>query len=360
MSVFTTLVKREFLEHKITMLWVPLIIAALMIVVVGSGLVTGRAHFGPDGKGFEISDKVSGTITLDIDEIAPTPEKRATLASDIAKLGPDSGIVVSDDEVTIDIAKARAHGGLGLVEKATKVNGSIAPVAASTITTPLLLTAMISIYFMLLGCLYEERSDRSILFWKSMPASDAQAVLAKALTIILGTFAIAIVVSFGLSGVVLLMFKLAARDTAIDVMMQGATFGGFVSIWTSVLAAAFMYALWAAPIYAWFLFVSAAAPRAPFLFATLPVVAIIALEKVIGLRTGFSAEVGARLTGYFVSSQSGLKTLFDGAGGGKYERLNEAPAAILSGLAQPGVWIGLAVAAVLVYGAIEMRKRKSL
>src|SRR3546814_6182950 len=34
-------------------------------------------------------------------------------------------------------------------------------------------------FFYCLGALYDERKDRSVLFWKSLPVSDAQTVLSK-------------------------------------------------------------------------------------------------------------------------------------------------------------------------------------
>ena len=37
------------------------------------------------------------------------------------------------------------------------------------------------VFFYCLGALYDERKDRSVLFWKSLPLSDAQTVLSKAL-----------------------------------------------------------------------------------------------------------------------------------------------------------------------------------
>ena len=35
------------------------------------------------------------------------------------------------------------------------------------------------VFFYALGCLYDDRRDRSILFWKSLPVSDSQMVLSK-------------------------------------------------------------------------------------------------------------------------------------------------------------------------------------
>ena len=44
---------------------------------------------------------------------------------------------------------------------------------------PLFLVSCITIVVYLLDCLYAERKDRSILFWKSLPVSDALTVLSK-------------------------------------------------------------------------------------------------------------------------------------------------------------------------------------
>ena len=53
------------------------------------------------------------------------------------------------------------------------------------------LVSFITCFVYLLDCLYSERKDRSILFWKSLPVSDTQTVLAKvavaALVVPLGT-----------------------------------------------------------------------------------------------------------------------------------------------------------------------------
>ena len=43
------------------------------------------------------------------------------------------------------------------------------------------------VFFYALGSLYDDRRDRSILFWKSMPISDEQMVLSKAAWALMGT-----------------------------------------------------------------------------------------------------------------------------------------------------------------------------
>src|SRR3546814_13401578 len=44
--------------------------------------------------------------------------------------------------------------------------------------SPFIVLAFV-VFFYCLGALYDERKDRSVLFWKSLPVSDAQTVLSK-------------------------------------------------------------------------------------------------------------------------------------------------------------------------------------
>src|SRR5262249_36641340 len=46
---------------------------------------------------------------------------------------------------------------------------------------PLFVAVTIVVYFYLLQCLFDERKDRSILFWKSLPVSDGTTVASKLL-----------------------------------------------------------------------------------------------------------------------------------------------------------------------------------
>ncbi|GAE49902.1 membrane protein [Xanthomonas arboricola pv. pruni str. MAFF 311562] len=50
------------------------------------------------------------------------------------------------------------------------------------------------VFFYSLGSLYDDRRDRSVLFWKSLPVSDVQTVLSKAAWALLLAPLIAIVI----------------------------------------------------------------------------------------------------------------------------------------------------------------------
>ena len=49
---------------------------------------------------------------------------------------------------------------------------------------PFYIAAGVVVVVYLLDCLYGERRDRSILFWRSLPVSDTQTVLAKARAVV--------------------------------------------------------------------------------------------------------------------------------------------------------------------------------
>ncbi|VAX04103.1 hypothetical protein MNBD_ALPHA03-619, partial [hydrothermal vent metagenome] len=63
-------------------------------------------------------------------------------------------------------------------------------------STPIMIGAWFCMVFTALGSLYDERKDSSILFWKSMPTSDLNTVIAKLLTVTLVIPFVAIGFSF--------------------------------------------------------------------------------------------------------------------------------------------------------------------
>src|SRR3546814_12295425 len=51
------------------------------------------------------------------------------------------------------------------------------------------------VFFYCLGALYDERKDRSVLFWKSLPVSDAQTVLSKVASAVVVAPVLAVIAS---------------------------------------------------------------------------------------------------------------------------------------------------------------------
>jgi ABC-2 type transport system permease protein len=107
-----------------------------------------------------------------------------------------------------------------------------------------------------------------------------------------------------------------------------------------------VHGLWYAPIYGWLLLVSAWAPRAPFLWAFLPPFVMCGVEKLAFNTTHCLNLLESRLSG--PSSRSVA------AGGGHMDSLAELiPQHFFS---EPGLWIGLAIAAAFVFAAVRVRR----
>jgi ABC-2 type transport system permease protein len=198
-----------------------------------------------------------------------------------------------------------------------------------------------------LDALYGERRDRSVLFWKSMPVSDLNTVLAKASIPILVLPLVTFVVTMGTQVIMLLMGSavLAAKGVGV-----GALWGQLSLLdltWINLVHLVTFHGLLWAPLYAWLLLVSAWATRAPFLWAVLPPVAIGIAERIAFDSTRFVVL----LRNYFLGNPGE-----EGAGGMTMDML--APHSFAHFLAGPSLWVGLAVAAAMLFGAVKLRRAR--
>ena len=211
----------------------------------------------------------------------------------------------------------------------------------------LLATAFIVGMFYCLDALYGERRDRSILFWKTVPINDRTTVLSKAtiplviLPVI--TFAMTIIVQL----LMLLMTNalLAAAGVPITTNEQYpfALHIFFLAYGLVVLS------LWHAPVYAWFLLVSASAKRATLVWAFLPFFAASIFER-IAFRTAFVSKfIQYRLGG-------GPAVAFDLPKDGHVDSVAQVTFARF--VTSPGLWLGLLFAAGFLAAAAYMRRNR--
>jgi ABC-2 type transport system permease protein len=195
------------------------------------------------------------------------------------------------------------------------------------LASQIFLVSMLVCGFYLLDCLYAERKDRSILFWKSLPVSDRDTVLSK--------FAVALVlVPLGVFVLVSLLFPLCYAISAAFGPEPPATvgewgFAGWLRSEGRLLGAVLVTMLWYAPLAAWNMLASVVARRSPIVWATLPAVGLATCENII-FQTGYVWK----LLGY---------------------RLLPVTDPV-AGLQRPGLWIGLAVAAGMLYIVIRLRR----
>jgi len=211
----------------------------------------------------------------------------------------------------------------------------------------LILTAFIVGVFYCLDALHSERRDRSILFWKSLPVSDLTTVLSKASV----PLAILPLVIFGI--IVLVQFFMLLWSSAILLPsgLAATTWTRFNLLQQSVilLYSLIVIVLWHAPIYAWSLLISGWARRATFLWAVLPLLAIGVLEKFAFDTSHFASILKDRLFG-----AANTAFAFQPHRGVAIDSLVQlTPGRYLT---TPGLWIGLAFAAVFVAVAVRQRR----
>jgi len=211
----------------------------------------------------------------------------------------------------------------------------------------LVFTAFIVGVFYCLDALHSERRDRSILFWKSLPVSDLTTVLSKASI----PFVILPLVIFGI--IVLVQFLMLLWSSAILLPsgLAATTWTRFNLFQQSVilLYSLIVIVLWHAPIYGWALLISGWARRATFLWAVLPLLAIGVLEKIAFDTSRFASMLKDRLFG-----AANTAFAFQPHRGVAIDSLSQLTPGRY--LATPGLWIGLAFAAVFV--AIAVRQRR--
>ncbi|HEX3429614.1 MAG TPA: hypothetical protein VHT03_01905 [Rhizomicrobium sp.] len=213
----------------------------------------------------------------------------------------------------------------------------------------LILSTIVVGIFYCLGTLYNERRDRSILFWKSMPVSDLTTLLAK---ITIPLVVLPVIAFFVICATQLLMFGL-------DLAVLASRGGAFAQLWSTVpllhIWALLLYllaalALWHAPIYAYLLALSASVRKGPLLWAVLPPIALAIFEKLAFDTNYVSRVLHERFFGSFEAAFSG------GFGHKPMFRFPDPDPARF--FATPGLWIGLVLAVALFAFAVWMRRRR--
>ena len=215
-------------------------------------------------------------------------------------------------------------------------------------------------FFYSIDSLYADRRDRSVLFWKSLPLSDAETVLSK--------FAVAVVVIPLVALVAALIaqlviatggsVKLAMSGMSAGVMWQPeAILGGF----TVALLWCVTAMLWYAPIVGYLMLASAWAPRGPFLWAVLPPVAILLLERVVLYSQHVGDFVAGRLFGLYklLGSRNEPAGEISGADvGPEVTKLSniDLVGSLQDFYSSPDLWLGVVAAALLLAAAMWVRR----
>jgi ABC-2 type transport system permease protein len=313
MKTFYWLVKREFWEHRGGFLWAPIVTGGIFLLLNIMGIITAEVL----GASHGINIGASGGLKQVITQMDAGDMSQVGLALDIAMYSAMGLLIVV----------------LGFV-----------------------------VFFYCIGALYDDRRDRSILFWKSLPISDASTVLSKVVSATVLAPVIAVI-----AGIVVGMLQLLI--VAITLSFHG------INVWQLlVLAHPFkvmfnligyipLYVLWALPSVGWLLLCSAWARNKPFLWAVALPVATGLLISWFGIMGLFNLP-----TTWFWRNvvQRSLLSVFPGTGslfGGMPHHVSSIDGlnALDLGstyqlLGSPDLWIGVAAGAALLAGAIWFRR----
>ncbi|MDJ0877732.1 MAG: hypothetical protein QNI86_03920 [Halieaceae bacterium] len=289
---FHTMIMRELQEYRGSLLITPVAFGgALIVIMLVAVIFAGRLAvigegalgilMGDEGRSinFEVTidEDSSGGQELYIDRVKPDtstlPSQELTVVVTPLEVPEDTWNFSQEWSFSAPSPEPRGEG--------DDIEGdSLNPVLGGFHNVFCLIMFLVTINY-LLGCLYTDRKDRSILFWKSMPVSEWQEVLAKLavasvvvpiiylgvslITQILETYiAMVLVWRMDGSGTELVLSRVQFIPLIIDQM------GGMV-VWV----------LFTLPAYAWFMLASATAKRSPFLLAIAIPIGLVLGERLL-------------------------------------------------------------------------------
>jgi len=293
----TTSIKKEIWEYQKIFLWVPVIIAAIIIMT-----------------------PVLGHILSDSPQLF-------------------------NSEVMQELAKMQSDKNIAKISY-----GFIA-----ALFVPFMLVANLVQIHYLIACLFDERRDLSILFWRSLPVSDAMSIGVKLLVgavILPAVFLLAATLTL-LIFIALAFIYCSVLSLSFDISLWGFwaninIVSNVLSMWLNLLP----YTLWLLPLYAWLMLVSMFSTKAPLLWAILPVVVLLLVESFIVHYFHFnSGFIGPFLMDYFSFTKQAATVYMDNT-----ETMSSVPFSVLS---EKISLVGLLLSAAFIYATYWLRANRS-
>ena len=236
--------------------------------------------------------------------------------------------------------------------------------AAFLVVVGAMFYVVMSVYatWYLLDCLYADRKDRSILFWKSLPISDTKTVLSKLAVALVLIPLVYFVAADATALIAAFILSIRARASIGSALWQGDVWWQVQVLW---MYAIITTAIWYLPVAAWLMLVSAWAKRAVMLWAVLPPLLLYILERVFFGSHMVGNLINRRLMGLPSVSFNGAKYLWT-QDSGVVDNASGISGITVWRLINPSgfftsaeTWIGAAVGAVLVLAAIQLRLRRT-
>lgn len=321
MKTLQWMLRRELWEHKGSLLWAPVVVAAILLLVTG-----GSAGYGMLSHNLNVNATVNGRVLHTV----VLSEMPAEMRANIVQVAANSYLAAA---------------------------------------VPLFVMLSFTLFFYCLSALYDERRDRSVLFWKSLPMSDQMTVLSKVLTAAVVAPVITMAAALAMSLILLVLLGLGLAFNGVNL------FGALLSTPALYLAPVFLlgmlpvYVLWALPTIGWLLMVSSWAKSKVFLWAIgVPIISLVIVKWVDflvtgnqGMNTGIShiakevvnRGLGGLVPGIWFSFAEHTVAMRPGEHGIELDTVFQQSWLTL---ATPGVWIGAAVGVAMIFVAIRMRR----
>jgi hypothetical protein len=353
---FHTLIMRELQEYRGSLVMTPVYFAGALIVVmliavlfagrlaiVGQGLMGMLAGDEGGSINFEltIDEDSSGSQDIFIDRVNPDtsrlPSQELTIIQAPEEVPEDAWNFSQEWSFSAPTPERRGD--------ADDLEGdSLNPVLGGFHTVFCLIMFLVTINY-LLGCLYSDRKDRSILFWKSMPISETEEVLAKLAVaslvvpiIFLGVSLVTQILETSIA--MLLVWRMDGSATELVLSKVQ-----FVPLIIDQLGGMVVWVLFTLPAYAWFMLSSAAAKRSPFLLAVGIPIGLVLAEKLLLGSSYVLRTIGNHLPHKIDGDDANSLGMYDFG-------------PVWSQLDYVGMVLGLLVAAIFLVGAVWLRRHR--
>jgi ABC-2 type transport system permease protein len=297
-TVFFTMIRREIQEHKVAFIYAPFAVALVLCFVIAS------VYFG-------ITD-------IQTDEF--------NFSTEIYDEEYQEAMLQASPEAKARVIRA------GLI----------------FLGLPILLTVGFGLLAYSLSTFADERKDRSLIFWRSMPVSDLTTVLSKLL------FVIFVVPLLVLPNIILLQSVSIVSASIYFVTNDIVSFGYlwtsyFITDWFRIIFSLWAQALWSLPIFLWLMLAGTYARR-PVIGAAVPLVATIVLERIV-FKTNEVLE--------FIENRLGFWSRADSFPIASEEIRVVDISDIMLMLSTQAFWIGMIASAILVSGIIYTRSKNN-
>ncbi|MAG46674.1 MAG: hypothetical protein CMD93_04290 [Gammaproteobacteria bacterium] len=213
---------------------------------------------------------------------------------------------------------------------------------------PILLTVGFGLLAYSLSTFADERKDRSLIFWRSLPVSDLTTVLSK-------VFVVTLIVPLMVLPYIILLQLVAMTSASIffatnDIVSFGWLWGSYIiTDWFRIIFSLWAQALWSLPLFLWLMLAGTFAAR-PIAGAIVPPVILIVLEGVI-FKTNLVLEFIENRIGFWSRSDSFPK---------EYQELRVVDITdILLLFSTQAFWIGILASVILVAGIVYFRSSNS-